>query len=338
LEYYNKAFDRITSKTEKPLERLDRTIFKVTTTDDPIIRELTMSQAGTIFATDAVLAALMACPRSVYSWDIIVQRVGSKTFLDKRDNSQFDYLSVNETSNEPPTDDSVNSPASLSQEATFINQNYSQQVLTKGGKKKVFNKANPFASEGDEVASVGYRYRKWNLGSHVLVARTEVDAVLEDKGQDAYVLVKALNEYDPKAGIDWRKKIDTQRGAILATEIKNNSNKLTRWTAQALLAGAEQINIGFVSRVNAKDSFNHTILGTQFYKTKEFTSQINLNVKNMWGILKYLFDMFSKLPNGKYVLLKDPNKPVMRLYNVPTDAFEDNLTQTGAENSTPGTA
>jgi translation initiation factor 3 subunit D len=61
----------------------------VTTTDDPIIRELTMSGAGTVFATDAILAALMACQRSVYSWDIVIQRVGTKTFLDKRDNSQF---------------------------------------------------------------------------------------------------------------------------------------------------------------------------------------------------------------------------------------------------------
>lgn len=31
----------------------------------------------------------MSCTRSVYSWDIIVQRVGSKLFFDKRDNSDF---------------------------------------------------------------------------------------------------------------------------------------------------------------------------------------------------------------------------------------------------------
>jgi len=266
----------------------------------------------------------MACQRSMYSWDIVVQRVGTKTFLDKRDNSQFDYLTVNETSNEPPTDekDSINSPSALSQEATFINQNYSQQVLLKGGKKYAFNKPNPFA-EGDEVASVGYRYRRWNLGNHVLVARTEVDAVLEDKNQDSFILIKALNEYDPKSGIDWRKKIDTQSGAVLATEIKNNSNKLAKWTAQALLAGAEHIHLGYVSRLNARDSFNHVILKTQFYKSKEFATQINLNVKNMWGVLKYLLDIFAKLPNGKYVLIKDPNKQLMRLYSVPNDAFED---------------
>jgi hypothetical protein len=28
---------------------------------------------------------------------------------------------------------------------------------------------------------------------------------------------------------------------VLATELKNNANKLAKWTAQALLAGAEQV-------------------------------------------------------------------------------------------------
>lgn len=44
---------------------------------------------GNVFATDAILATLMGCTRSVYSWDIVVQRVGSKLFFDKRDNSDF---------------------------------------------------------------------------------------------------------------------------------------------------------------------------------------------------------------------------------------------------------
>lgn len=44
---------------------------------------------GNVFATDAILATLMCCTRSVNSWDIIVQRVGNKLFFDKRDNSDF---------------------------------------------------------------------------------------------------------------------------------------------------------------------------------------------------------------------------------------------------------
>lgn len=49
-----------------------------------------------MFATDAILATLMSCTRSVYSWDIVVQRVGSKLFFDKRDNSDFGKRPVGE--------------------------------------------------------------------------------------------------------------------------------------------------------------------------------------------------------------------------------------------------
>ncbi len=44
---------------------------------------------GNVFATDAILATLMCCTRSTYSWDIIIQKIGNKIFLDKRDDSEF---------------------------------------------------------------------------------------------------------------------------------------------------------------------------------------------------------------------------------------------------------
>ena len=75
---------------------------------------------------------MMCCPRSSYSWDVVVQRVGNKLFFDKRDDSDFDLLTVSETATEPPQEDGsghINSPRSLALEATFINHNFSQQVL-----------------------------------------------------------------------------------------------------------------------------------------------------------------------------------------------------------------
>ena len=55
-----------------------------------------------------------------------------------------------------------------------------------------------------------------------------------DKGKPLTTLVKALNEFDSKVtGIDWRLKIETQRGAVIANELKNNANKLAKWTAMA---------------------------------------------------------------------------------------------------------
>lgn len=94
--------------------------------------------------------------------------------MDKRDNTEFDLLTVNETSVEPPTDDdsSPNSPRNLAIEATFINHNFSQQVLKTGPNepKYKFQEPNPFITEDEdiEVASVGYRYKKWNLGSDIV--------------------------------------------------------------------------------------------------------------------------------------------------------------------------
>lgn len=59
-------------------------------------------------------------------------------------------------------------------------------------------------------------------------------------------ICKALNEWDSKhsGGVDWRQKLDTQRGAVLANELKNNACKLAKWTVQAILAGSDQIKFG----------------------------------------------------------------------------------------------
>lgn len=40
LEYYDKTYDRINVKNEKPLQRVDRLFHTVTTTDDPVIRKV----------------------------------------------------------------------------------------------------------------------------------------------------------------------------------------------------------------------------------------------------------------------------------------------------------
>lgn len=214
LEHYDKLYDRVNVKNERPLKRIDRIFHTVTTTDDPVIRKLARSEPdANVFATDAILATLMCCTRSVYSWDIVVQKIGGKVFLDKRDNTEFgksiarsfcfrnleiwclsrsydqllvhpivepqdytiipdfpvvksifnrcfakwrkyslsDLLTVGETSSEPPQDEgsSLNSPRNLALEATFINHNFSQQVL-KPDEKFKFEEDNPFLADEEE--------------------------------------------------------------------------------------------------------------------------------------------------------------------------------------------
>ncbi|RZF46749.1 hypothetical protein LSTR_LSTR002612 [Laodelphax striatellus] len=329
LEYYDKSYDRINVKSEKPLQRIDRIFHTVTTTDDPVIRKLSKS-VGTVYATDAILATLMCCTRSSYSWDIVIEKIGDKLFFDKRDNTEFDLLTVNETSVEPPQDDSnsLNSPRNLALEATFINHNFSQQVLKTGEPRYKFEEGNPFISDEEEgeVASVAYRYRKWDLDNGiVLVSRCEHDAVwVNVNGDLQFLTIKALNEWDSKlsGGVEWRQKLDTQRGAVLANELRNNACKLAKWTIQALLAGSDQIKFGYVSRSHVRDSSKHVILGTQQYKPNEFATQINLNMDNAWGILRCIIDICMKQKDGKYLIMKDPNKPMIRLYDIPDNTFE----------------
>ncbi|KAK7113603.1 eukaryotic translation initiation factor 3 subunit D-like isoform X1 [Littorina saxatilis] len=329
MEVYDKTYDRVTTKNEKKLKRINRIFHKVTTTDDPIIRQLAKTQ-GNVFATDAILATMMCCTRSSYSWDIVVQRVGDKLFFDKRDDSDFDLLTVSETATEPPQDEgnSINSPRNLALEATFINHNFSQQVLKPGEDKYVFENKNPFVQteEETEVASVGYRYRKWDLGNDiVLIARCEHDAVMYGPNNDLqFINIKSLNEWDSRhsGGVDWRSRLDSQRGAVLATELKNNSSKLAKWTVASILAASDQIKFGYVSRQHVKDTAKHVILGTQQFKPTEFAAQINLNMDNAWGILRCVVDTCMKLKEGKYLIMKDPNKPVVRIYDIPDHTFE----------------
>ena len=91
--------------------------------------------------------------------------------------------------------------------------------------------------------------------------------------------------------VDWRQKLDTQRGAVLANELKNNACKLAKWTVQSILAGADNLKFGYVTRYNVKDSSRHVILGTQQFKPVEFGTQINLNMDNAWGVVRCILDL-----------------------------------------------
>ena len=79
-------------------------------------------------------------------------------------------------------------------------------------------------------------------------------------------------------------------------------------------------------RPHRKDPTAHTIINTQTYKPKDFASQISLSENNMWGVFKSIAEMCLKVPDGKYLLVKDPNKPILRMYEVPQDAFNDDYT------------
>ncbi|KAI9768056.1 MAG: hypothetical protein M1835_006955 [Candelina submexicana] len=347
LYYYDRSYDKQPVKSvERKLNVVDRAAYNVTTSSDPVIQELAEKDEATIFATDNILSMLMCAPRSVYSWDLVILRQGNKIFLDKRDGSSLDMVTVNENAADAPLEtsegnkDTINNPGALALEATFINHNFANQVVVESdtGRQEMPHE-NPFYNPSEEteaLASKAYKYRRFDLSLEKdeeplhLIVRTEIDAVSKNNisGEDQLLTVKALNEFDSKAqgsggALDWRTKLVGQRGAVVATEMKNNSCKLARWTMQSILAKADVMKLGFVSRATPKSNDRHVILGVVGYQPRKFADQMNLSLSNGWGIVRTITDMCLKMPEGKYVLVKDPNKPVLRLYEVPAHTFEE---------------
>ncbi|KAG4220301.1 Eukaryotic translation initiation factor 3 subunit D, partial [Phytophthora cactorum] len=307
--------------------------------------ELAEKEEAAIFATDSILSMLMCSTRSVYPWDIVIVKQGNKVFLDKRDNAALDMVTVNENAADAPMEssdgnkDGINHPAALAEEATYINHNFANQVVLENENQKVeMAHENPFYNASEETeppASKAYKYRRFDLSTSeedpmYLIVRTELDAVQKNaiSGEDQFLTVKALNEFDSKAqgsggALDWRTKLVSQRGAVVATEMKNNSVKLARWTVQSILSKADVMKLGFVSRANPKSNDKHVILGVIGWKPKDFANQMNLSLSNGWGIVRTIADMCLKREDGKFVLVKDPNKSILRLYEVPAGSFDD---------------
>ena len=45
-------------------------------------------------------------------------------------------------------------------------------------------------------------------------------------------------------------------------------------------------------------------------RPNEFAAQLNMSLMNGWGIVRTIVDLCLKHPDGKYVLIKDPNKVI----------------------------
>lgn len=51
----------------------------------------------------------------------------------------------------------------------------------------------------------------------------------------------------------------------------------------------------------------------------EFAGQLNVSLSNGWGIVRTVADLCMKMPEGKYILVKDPNRvsSIVNIINIP---------------------
>jgi len=73
IEFMDKAYENLTPKDEKNLERIERAFYSPTTSDDPMIRQLITENAGNVFGTDAIFALLMVCIKSLMALVLIAR-------------------------------------------------------------------------------------------------------------------------------------------------------------------------------------------------------------------------------------------------------------------------
>jgi translation initiation factor 3 subunit D len=77
--------------------------------------------------------------------------------------------------------------------------------------------------------------------------------------------------------------------------------------------------------VTPRSNDKHVVLGVIGWKPRDFANQMNLSLNNGWGIVRTIADMClsNSSSDAKFVLVKDPNKSILRLYEVPAGSFDD---------------
>jgi translation initiation factor 3 subunit D len=108
---------------------------------------------------------------------------------------------------------------------------------------------------------------------------------------------------------------------VLAAELKNNGAQMCRWICSAFLLAVDVLKIAFVSRISVRDRTRHAILGIHEIDPLEFADQMGIDMSNGFGIVKSMAlrffegDMRGK---GRTVVMRDPQKPMLRIYLTPT--------------------
>lgn len=297
-----------------------RAFISSTASADPLLEAL--KDRASVFITDTVLVTIMTMNRSVYPWDIQVTKSNGKIVFDKSEDSSLEQLTLNENNPEHMPDEdepetSINNPKRLAEEAQRVNRAF---FLSSIAEPSVEFGAN----FNEENLPIAVKYRKWQLSeSFGVLVRTEIDSVIEENDNKVLIKLFAVNEYDAKITGGYKEKLETKKGQIFANEIKNNSCKMSKWALKAYLAGVEFVKIGYVSRANPNVNDRHLLLHVQKIRTKDLMQDLNLSHANGWGVFRAVVEIFKNQPDGRYVMVKDPLKPVVKIYTANEDHTED---------------
>ena len=339
---YNTVFDTKASMTSPiPVMKPKRPTENSSVTDSKVMKGFAKeyhNQGGAQFyATDEILATLMCARQSINSWHITVERFKDLYFLDWAKDSVVDSYTVNESAHDPPPyeeqanaseEQKLNIQPRLMQELTDVTRSLSQQVMSPkplSGKRSVdaAEVSDDLAQAEGTPANVIYRYKKWNVKQSrddanpmKVFARTHVDGYLD--GQQT---MRTFAYFDPTGGA-WKHKLPSSEGAVTASELKNNCCRVSKQVATSLLAGADQIKLGFVTRMRPDSTRTHNLVHmTKPIPPANLCVQIAQSYRGMWNVLnKILLEIVKAKDSAdsqNLVLLKEPNKPTITVCSFP---------------------
>lgn len=334
--YDRQVADRISTKAEKVINLADHHVEAPSTSfafleEDQTLLKLAKEKGANIICSDATAAALMVAPRSVIPWDIVIsKRADGLIVIDQRAESNVGAVTVSENAADSPADEIL---SSLSLEASIL-----RDCLPKQLAKELESFSNAPAT------TPALRYTRLDLGEgNVLMVRTAVRSVVRTPEGVQPMPITPLLEQGEKSGIaamDWRTKLDSQRGAVLAHEIRNNGAQLARALFSAILSASPLMKLAYVTRslstASATSKRRLSLLGLQEYEPYELASQMNLNIPNGFGVLRAIIDLVRKQSSGDYLAMRDPNKALLRLYKMSVD--ENTAVETVIDELIPATA
>lgn len=317
IPLYNKALDKLTTKTPKAVIIDDSVSIQAycSLAEDPVIARLAAEGVGSVFASDLAAALLMAAPRTLNPWDLQVTwkevEGGRKVMLlDQRPGAHFHWTPVGESLTAELIEDS----SVLSVEATKINSVL--PALVSSGQEDDFIDLEP-SNDTTTSGSEAFKYFKWSLGEDkAIVIRSALNCGDRVAGKGQVGLLRGLLDCSSLVDtsvrssnlLDWRSKLDFQRGAVLAGEIKSNNASIARWVFQAELAQADLIKLAYVSRTSPKDRVRHELLALQDLEPHELAVQMSLDSANGFGILKALIDLLTQTEGVNVSIVRDPIK------------------------------
>lgn len=327
LWHYNKNFDSVYLKqpvdldTDKPLPSFSSVN---STSKDPIMQEYIETNRGNVFITAQILSTMMTMGRCVVPWHIYITKKEGKIKFDTDAASGINLPTVNEHAidyqEEEEPESSPNHPKRLSEEADRISRafyaKFTDKTMVDAGEP------HPF-SESADSAPLRYKYQLYSFNEELkVVVRTDLHVYLGG-AEPKFLKLHTVNEYNSKLTGGYSVKLKKELGQVLSTELKNNSCKMSRWALEASLAGAHYLKLGFVGRQQPDKGQGHRLHYIKNFHIEELFIALNLNAANSWGVFRNVLLAVHAKPDGKYVLIKEPNRLCIKLHRVTEGSNED---------------